>query len=154
MADFLLSTVPRSQIASKNLGVAKSAVMPQSTGKRSGRLAGDEADQPAPKRAREQTKGGASAKATRVRATRVDPHGWKRGSGLNLHLAPMNDIGAIFTDMTDRALDLGLRDILPRFKSRVLNVATMCSGTESPMLALEMICSRKEQSHTKLRITY
>ena len=136
MANFLFTTVPRS---------VESAVMAQSAGKRSARLAGEGVGRPAPKRAREQTRTLAGANATRVRNTRVDPHGWKRGSGLNLHLAPMNDIGAIFTDMTDRALDLGLRDIMPRFKSCVLNVATMCSGTESPMLALEMICSRKEK---------
>lgn len=58
---------------------------------------------------------------------------------LSLHLPPMSSITDIFTDITKKALSLNLEDVLDHMGSRPLRVATMCSGTESPLLALEMI---------------
>jgi hypothetical protein len=52
-------------------------------------------------------------------------------------LPPMSDIPAMFDDLVSRADRLG--SIVDRLNGRKLRVATMCSGTESPLLALRMI---------------
>ena len=59
--------------------------------------------------------------------------------GLNLNLPPLSGIDEIFADLTSRAVDLGLTKTLQHLQNRPLRVATMCSGTESPLLALQMI---------------
>ncbi|KAM0696367.1 hypothetical protein Q7P36_003613 [Cladosporium allicinum] len=58
--------------------------------------------------------------------------------GLNTELPPLSSIEAIFKDITAKALSLGLREAL-KTTPVPLRVATMCSGTESPLLALEMV---------------
>lgn len=58
---------------------------------------------------------------------------------LDVSQAPMSDLDEIFQDMTAKALRLGFDKAVKHLKSRRLRVATMCSGTESPLLALEMI---------------
>ena len=58
---------------------------------------------------------------------------------IDLTLPPLHEISDIFKDMVSRALPLGLRDAASKLEKRPLRVATMCSGTESPLLALEMI---------------
>lgn len=58
---------------------------------------------------------------------------------LDESLPPMDSLEDIFQDLTDKALRLGLADVLQRLGDRPLRVATVCSGTESPLLALEMI---------------
>jgi len=60
-------------------------------------------------------------------------------SQIDLTLPPLHEISDIFKDMVTRALPLGLRDAASKLEKRPLRVATMCSGTESPLLALEMI---------------
>ena len=62
-----------------------------------------------------------------------------QAKGLDQSLPPLLDIGDIFTDITERALQLGLQNALDQFGDRPLRVATMCSGTETPILALQMI---------------
>jgi len=52
-------------------------------------------------------------------------------------LPPINEIPAIFADLVSRAE--GLKEVAEHIKGRKLRVATMCSGTESPLLALELI---------------
>lgn len=59
--------------------------------------------------------------------------------GLAMGLPPLSNISDIFGDMTKKALGLGFNDAVEHLGSRPLRVATMCSGTESPLLALEMI---------------
>lgn len=59
--------------------------------------------------------------------------------GLDLSLPPLSDVKDIFTDATRKALTLGLRKPIENLRGRRLRVATMCSGTESPLLALQMI---------------
>ncbi len=59
--------------------------------------------------------------------------------GLNDHLPPMNNIHDIFADLTNNALGRGLGDFLEALGSGRLKVATLCSGTESPLLALQMV---------------
>ncbi|TID22279.1 c-5 cytosine-specific dna [Venturia nashicola] len=70
---------------------------------------------------------------------------------LRLDLPPLNDIRDIFLDITKKALrtkpnvdlipglknDLG--DVISYFKGTPLRVGTMCSGTESPILALKLV---------------
>ncbi|MCJ1389784.1 hypothetical protein MMC18_002641 [Xylographa bjoerkii] len=58
---------------------------------------------------------------------------------VNQELRPMHDIAEIFADLTGKALATGLSDALKHLGSQKLKVATMCSGTESPILALRMI---------------
>ena len=59
--------------------------------------------------------------------------------GLDETLAPLCDIRDIFADMTTKALDSGLREALQHLRGHSVRVATMCSGTESPILALQRI---------------
>ena len=59
--------------------------------------------------------------------------------GLDRSLPPINKIQDIFDNMVATAGQLGLDQFLQYIGSRDLRVATMCSGTESPLLALEMI---------------
>lgn len=70
---------------------------------------------------------------------------------LRLDLPPLNDIRDIFLDITKKALrtepdiDLipglknDLKDVIDHFKGTPLRVGTMCSGTESPILALRLV---------------
>jgi site-specific DNA-cytosine methylase len=58
--------------------------------------------------------------------------------GLNTELPPLSSIDDIFKDITAKALSLGLREAL-KTTPVPLRVATMCSGTGSPLLALEMV---------------
>jgi len=52
-------------------------------------------------------------------------------------LPPINDIPAIFDDLVSRIPDI--KEVAAHVAGRKLRVATMCSGTESPLLALELI---------------
>ena len=60
-------------------------------------------------------------------------------NGLNENLPPMSNIHDIFADLTKNALDRGLREFLEALGSGQLKVSTLCSGTESPLLALQMV---------------
>ncbi|KAJ7255504.1 hypothetical protein B0H12DRAFT_1113809 [Mycena haematopus] len=53
------------------------------------------------------------------------------------HLPPIHDIPAIFADLVSRIPKI--KNVAQRIEGRKLRVATMCSGTESPLLALELI---------------
>jgi site-specific DNA-cytosine methylase/SNF2 family DNA or RNA helicase len=63
------------------------------------------------------------------------------GGGLDLSLPPLHKVEDIFSDITDKALGFGLQSAVDDLKARKrpFRVATMCSGTESPLLALRMI---------------
>ncbi|KAF2631544.1 hypothetical protein BU25DRAFT_384913 [Macroventuria anomochaeta] len=63
----------------------------------------------------------------------------KQGKGIDLSLPPLNDIHDITADMASRAVGLGLCDAIRKLEGRPINVATMCSGTESPLLFLQML---------------
>lgn len=52
-------------------------------------------------------------------------------------LPPIHEIPAIFDDLVSRIPKI--KDVAQRVEGRKLRVATMCSGTESPLLALELI---------------
>lgn len=69
------------------------------------------------------------------------PRGIKktRSKGLATHLPPLHDLSEIFADIAKRAMRLGFDQVVSHLGGRALRVVTMCSGTESPILALEMI---------------
>ncbi|KAF5387319.1 hypothetical protein D9757_005715 [Collybiopsis confluens] len=60
-----------------------------------------------------------------------------KSNGLSTHLPPLNDLSDIFRDLLRRTPQI--KDVALRLSGRKLRVATMCSGTESPLLALEFI---------------
>jgi hypothetical protein len=58
---------------------------------------------------------------------------------LDLGKPPLHDLVKIFEDLSNKALEKGFEKVLDALAGRPLRVATVCSGTESPLLALEMI---------------
>jgi hypothetical protein len=68
----------------------------------------------------------------------VKPNSSRYKIGVQEHLRPIHKIPDIFADMTENALKVGLVDFLKHLSGRKLKVATMCSGTESPILALQL----------------
>lgn len=72
--------------------------------------------------------------------------GWTYKLGIDTTLAPLHDIDEIFSDLTSKARKLGLESALKHIGGRNLRVATMCSGTESPLLALDLIGESKSDS--------
>lgn len=60
-------------------------------------------------------------------------------NGLNKNLKPLCKIDDIFDDLTWNATKNGFEDFLAKIGSQKLKVSTLCSGTESPLLALQMI---------------
>jgi hypothetical protein len=52
-------------------------------------------------------------------------------------LPPINKIPAMFSDLVGRIPQI--KDVAKHINGRKLRVATMCSGTESPLLALDLI---------------
>lgn len=66
-----------------------------------------------------------------------------RGRYLASDLPPLHTLSEIFADMASNALKMGFEHVLSRLGSRPLRVATMCSGTEAPLLALELIQTGK-----------
>lgn len=66
-----------------------------------------------------------------------------RGRYLASDLPPLHTLTEIFADMASNALKMGFEHVLIRLGSRPLRVATMCSGTEAPLLALELIQTGK-----------
>ncbi|KAI7223770.1 hypothetical protein KC333_g346 [Hortaea werneckii] len=59
--------------------------------------------------------------------------------GLAVNLPPLSDLDDIFDDITNKALRLGLKGALNSLTGRTIRIATLCSGTESPLLAMEMV---------------
>ena len=59
--------------------------------------------------------------------------------GLDLSLPPLSGLTDIFADMAQAAMGLGLDKIIADANKRPIRIATLCSGTESPLLALDEI---------------
>jgi hypothetical protein len=59
--------------------------------------------------------------------------------GIDEALKPISDIKDIFGDITDKAYELGLEKVVTHLQGRKLKIATMCSGTESPLLAIQLV---------------
>lgn len=65
-------------------------------------------------------------------------------NGLAGDLPPIHDLKQIFEQITLQAVhEDGFKEFLKSLDGRQLRVATVCSGTESPILALEMVVSRE-----------
>lgn len=64
---------------------------------------------------------------------------------IDLNLAPISNIGDLFIVLVDKALELGLADALTGALEAPfpLNVATIFSGTEAPLIALQQISKGK-----------
>lgn len=62
---------------------------------------------------------------------------------INWELPPLSSLEEIFGDIVEKGLKNGLDDLIKRLNSQPIRVATVCSGTESPLLAIEMIQKRK-----------
>lgn len=63
-------------------------------------------------------------------------------NGLAGDLPPIHDLKQIFEQITLHAVhENGFKEFLKSLNGRQLRVATVCSGTESPILALEMVVS-------------
>ncbi|SPO47219.1 uncharacterized protein PSANT_04907 [Moesziomyces antarcticus] len=58
---------------------------------------------------------------------------------------PIHDLADIFGDMVKRAP--AILQLAQTLDGRPLRVATMCSGTESPLLALELMCRAIHEQH-------
>lgn len=63
--------------------------------------------------------------------------------GIDKSLPPISKNADIFADMTSRALGLGFDKVVKMLGTYKLNIATMCSGTESPVLALKLVSDCK-----------
>lgn len=68
---------------------------------------------------------------------------WAYKLGIDTSLPPLHDIEDIFYDMTSHGRRLGLEKALRHLAGRNLRIATMCSGTESPLLALDLVSGSK-----------
>ncbi|KAI5478763.1 hypothetical protein MNV49_004589 [Pseudohyphozyma bogoriensis] len=74
--------------------------------------------------------------------------------GLDENLPPISGIPEIFKDLTARVQD-ELEEVVEHLNGRALTVATMCSGTESPLLALGLISDAlKELTGSELKIKH
>lgn len=68
-------------------------------------------------------------------------------------LPPIHEVPAMFTDLVGRIPQI--KGVAEHIRGRKLRVATMCSGTESPLLALDLICnSINEQYHVPLEVEH
>ncbi len=76
---------------------------------------------------------------TANRPLRKNEDNWKYRLGIELNLPPLHRLEDIFDDLTTKAVKLGLDKVVEHLQGRKLKVVTMCSGTESPMLALGLI---------------
>ena len=76
---------------------------------------------------------------TKVNMVQRNKDTWAFKTGVHEEYPPMHEINDIFDDMTAKGIKLGLRDAVEYLGTNKLKVATMCSGTESPLLALELI---------------
>ena len=61
--------------------------------------------------------------------------------GLDQRLPPLSDMPGIFEDLIKRGLGdvAGFFEGLQHIRGQGLRIATMCSGTESPIIALQLI---------------
>jgi len=100
----------------------------------------------APKPRAALSKPGAGKKKRKKPVISEDEEEEEDGSGLNrnkthaddMKHAPLSTMPEIFRDIVRRNPEL--KSVAEAFKGRKFRVATMCSGTESPLLALQLIC--------------
>lgn len=101
---------------------------------------------PAPKPRTAPSKPGAGKRKQKKLVISEDEEDDGDGIGVNrnkihaddMKLAPLSTMPEIFRDIVRRNPEL--KNAAEAFKGRKFRVATMCSGTESPLLALQLIC--------------
>ncbi|SCZ92470.1 BZ3500_MvSof-1268-A1-R1_Chr5-2g07888 [Microbotryum saponariae] len=77
-----------------------------------------------------------------------------KGASLDESLPPMSDLSEIFSDLVGKVKD-ELGQVCDQLGNRKLRVGTMCSGTESPLLALGLISeSLEELTGRKLQVEH
>lgn len=78
----------------------------------------------------------------------------REGKGIDHSLPPMTNIKDCFADLTAKGVLLGLGGALENLNGNYIKVATMCSGTESPLLALTEISNGRLPSILHPRLTF
>ncbi|KAL5333911.1 hypothetical protein BJX70DRAFT_405782 [Aspergillus crustosus] len=68
---------------------------------------------------------------------------------LALSLPPLYKLSDIYKSLTNRAMELKLDEMLDHLGDIELRVVTVCSGTESPLLALEMVKENLLKHHSR-----
>lgn len=78
-----------------------------------------------------------------------------RSKDVDLSLPPISNIEDSFEAMTQNALSLGLGVAVNKLGSRPIRIGTMCSGTEAPIIALELISKSLEKlGHPNIKIDH
>ena len=80
--------------------------------------------------------------------------GFKSREALSEDLPPLHELPEIFAEIALKALNHGLSGALAYLKGRPLRVATMCSGTESPILALKMMAEALKAHQLTMRVSH
>jgi site-specific DNA-cytosine methylase len=80
------------------------------------------------------------------RARKKPPDDAQHGKSIDFNLPPIDNIEEAFKDMAAKAQKLGLDDALDTVNGRQIKVATMCSGTESPLIAIKQISEAREKA--------
>lgn len=65
--------------------------------------------------------------------------GYCSHNGLDLGAAPLADIYEIFRSIAETGNNCGLLDALKPFAGKKVRIFTMCSGTESPVIAMDLL---------------
>lgn len=63
--------------------------------------------------------------------------------GIDESLPPLSNNTEIFQDMVKKSVDLGMGKVVQHLQGHKLRIGTMCSGTESPILALNRLSECK-----------
>lgn len=63
--------------------------------------------------------------------------------GIDDSLPPMSSNAEIFEDIVEKSVELGMSKVVEHLKGHKLRIGTMCSGTESPILALNRLSECK-----------
>lgn len=88
------------------------------------------------------TKQDANSSGDEIPSTTVPAQNVK---GIAMDLPPIHEVPAMFSDLVSRIPEL--KGVAKRISRRPLRVATMCSGTESPLLALSLISRSVYDQH-------
>ena len=92
-------------------------------------------------------KASGTAKKTRKAAPKSGGAGTRRKFQIDMSLPPLSDLNEIFHDLVSRAWEkLPAEEALQDLSGKEVHVATMCSGTESPLLAMYRMQNSKYSS--------
>ena len=151
--DKMLKQPVASSSKAATTGKLKEVVEPKERKKQAAETLDNEDNPPAPAKKKgaskpraAPSKPGAGKKKQKKLVVSEDEEDEDDGIGLNrnkthaddMKLAPLSTMPDIFRDIVRRNPEL--KDVARAFKGRKFRVATMCSGTESPLLALQLIC--------------